>query len=78
MNVALLTDGPYTIGRNIVVVANSSTGTSTLGGAASQTVSSAFTSNITLNRNVTLTSSTTGSNAVTFSGNIQSKAAPAR
>ena len=58
VNVALLTSGNQTIAKDINVVANSSTGTSTLGEAATQAVSSAFTGNITLNKNLVLTFTT--------------------
>ncbi|MHB1158547.1 MAG: beta strand repeat-containing protein, partial [Phycisphaerales bacterium] len=65
-NVALLTDGDYTIARNIDVTNNQSTGKSILGGNTAD--SSTFSGTVTLNRGLTVTAATGGS--VDFSGDI--------
>ena len=65
-NVALLTDGPFTVGRAINVVSNNSTGTSTLGGNTGTT--STFSGTITFNRDVVLSAASNG--WVNFNGVI--------
>jgi autotransporter-associated beta strand protein len=69
-SLALLTDGPYTVGNTLVVTNTNPGGTTTLGG--NQTAgASLFTSGLILVRDVTLTSANTDSpNGVTFSGPI--------
>ena len=69
-NLALLTDGPYTVG-NVMALTNANPfGTMTLGG--NQTAgASLFTNALVLTRNVILTSANTDSpNGVTFSGKL--------
>ncbi len=66
-DVALLTDGPYTVG-NAMVLADSG-GTVTLGGGQ-VAGASAFTNALVLTRDVILTSANTDANGVTFSGKI--------
>lgn len=72
-NLALLTDGAFTVGRDIVVGNQNATGTTTLGGRQT-TGASTFSGAITLNRNVMLTSANTDANGVTFSGPISGAA----
>ncbi len=67
-DVALLTNGPWTVSRDVNVTANSSSGASTLGGNTDD--SSLFSGNVTLYRNLQLTSVTTGMRKTTFSGSI--------
>jgi autotransporter-associated beta strand protein len=69
-NLALLTDGNYTISRNIVVGAQNTSGTTTLGGSSSQTAGSVFSGTISLGKDIQLTSSTTSGNAVALQGII--------
>jgi autotransporter-associated beta strand protein len=73
-NIALLTTGAYTIARKINVAVPPSVtgydGISVIGGATSQTVSSTFSGQLTLDLSAQLRSSTTGTDAVTFSGKI--------
>jgi hypothetical protein len=70
-NALLLTNGAFTVSRNITVQAGN-TGTTTLGGSTDN--NSSFTGNIVLGKNVTLQSTTTGANAVTFSTGVISGA----
>jgi len=65
-NVAILTNGAYTIARPINVTNNQSTGTSSLGGNTSD--SSTFSGLVTLSKDLTVTAATSGT--VTFSGDI--------
>jgi len=65
MSASLLTGGAFTVGQNIIVQAGSG-GSAILGGNTND--NSFFTGNIALNKNVTLQSFATGSNAVTFNG----------
>ena len=64
---SLIAGGAFTIGRDISVQAGSS-GVATIGG--NTTSSSSFTGNITLSKDVTLQSVTTGTSAVTFSTGV--------
>lgn len=66
--VRLFINGPYTVGRDINVNNFNSTGNTFIGGSTDS--NSEFSGNISLYRSVSLTSATTGSNAVTFSGDI--------
>ncbi len=66
---ALLTDGAYTVGRDLAVNDQNSSGTTTIGGSQTSGAST-FSGDITLNRDVILTSANTDANAVTFSGVI--------
>ncbi len=69
LDVALLTDGAFTVSRDIVVNSYNPAGTTTIGG--NQTAgASTFSGHITLERDVILTSANTDANAVTFSGVI--------
>jgi hypothetical protein len=63
---ALLTGGPVTIGRDVVVLNTTNTGISTLGGNTAH--NSTFSGGVTLNRATTLTAATGGT--VNFTGNI--------
>jgi len=65
-NVAILTNGAYTIARPINVTNNQSTGTSSLGGNTSD--SSTFSGLVTLSKDLTVTAASSGT--VTFSGDI--------
>jgi len=65
-NAAILTNGPYTISRNISVTNNLSTGQSILGGNTSD--SSTFSGTVTLSKNLAVQAATGGT--VTFSGDI--------
>lgn len=65
-NVALLTSGAVTIGRNIVVTDNKSTGTSTLGGTTAD--GSTFAGTVTFNKNAILAAAAGGT--VNFNGEI--------
>ena len=65
-NVAILTNGAYTIARAINVTNNQSTGKSTLGGNTAD--ASTFSGLVTLSKNVSLTAAASG--MVTFSGDI--------
>ena len=68
-NLALLTDGPCTIGNTMALTNANPYGTMTLGG--NQTAgASLFTSGLELTRDVVLTSANTDGNGVTFSGAI--------
>ena len=66
-NTALLTNGAFTIARPITVAADGS-GTVTLGGNSDH--NSTFSGTITLNRDLRITSATTGANRVTVSNTI--------
>ena len=68
--ITLFTAGPYTIGRDLVVNVTPSTGPVTIGAVPTQTVSSLYSGNLTLNRDVQLQSDTAAGNAVEFSGHI--------
>lgn len=68
-NLALLTDGAFTVGRDIVVGNQNTTGTTTLGGRQTAGAST-YSGAVTLNHDVILTSANTDANAVTFSGPI--------
>jgi len=65
-NVAILTNGAYTISRNINVTNNLSTGQSILGGNTA--ASSTFSGTVTLAKNLAVQAATSGT--VTFSGDI--------
>jgi autotransporter-associated beta strand protein len=72
---SLLIAGPYQVGRAVTVPANTNSGAVTLGGSTDDT--SQFTGPITLAKTTQLTSAaTSGTNAVVFSGEISSPAAP--
>ena len=69
-NVALLTDGPYTVGNAMALSNANPNGTTTLGGHQA-TGASSFTNALVLTRSVILTSANADSpNGVTFSGKI--------
>ena len=76
--VGLITDGNFTVGRDVTVNTTAATGAITLGGAlaagpnGAQTISSYFTGTINLNasRAVSFQSATSGTNAVDFQGPI--------
>lgn len=68
--VSLQTNGSFTIARPILVNAQNTAGLTIIGGASGQTTSSIDSGTITLNRQVYLTSSTTGANTIEFQGEI--------
>jgi len=65
-NISLLVGGAFTMGRNVTVNSQNSSGTTTLGGNTA--AASTFSGNVTLNKSVTLTAATGGN--TTFSGAI--------
>lgn len=75
-NVALLTNGAFTVGRAITVNSNNSSGTTTIGGTNAAATTSVFSGAVTLNRDVTLTSLNSG--AVTDFTGVISEAGGAR
>lgn len=84
-NIALLTNGPHTIARNVKVAfpVAGYVGIQTIGGTTTQTVGSTFSGVITLDNSVQLRSNTTGAEVIAFSGQLTgaggiTKAGPGR
>lgn len=76
-NVALLSNGAYTVGRAITVNANNSSGTTTIGGTNAAASTTTFSGAVTLNRDVILSSLNSGAIAdftgvISESGGVRS------